>query len=78
MTSVPPEPRDETGRVGREPDVVRLLRRFAVRAFALAFVAGVTGLTTVALALGLVGFGLVLAPPVRRAGVRAAPGPRDW
>ncbi len=65
-----------TSETGSEeaPDVVRLLRRFGVRAFALAFVAGITGMTTVALVLGLVGFGLVLV----RAGGQGARGRRGW
>ncbi|RJQ83067.1 hypothetical protein [Amycolatopsis panacis] len=57
-------------------DPVRLLRQFGVRAFALAFVAGIAGLSTVALALALAGFALVLAP-VRPAGGSAVPGPPD-
>ncbi|WP_409185349.1 hypothetical protein F9C11_14330 [Amycolatopsis sp. VS8301801F10] len=65
---------------GETRDVVRLLRRLGGRAFALAFVAGITGLTTVALVLGLAGFALVLAPVrgVRRGGGPAAPAPRGW
>lgn len=65
---------------GATRDVVRLLRRFGGRAFALAFVAGITGLTTVALVLGLVGFALVLAPVrgVRQGGGPAAPVPPGW
>jgi len=61
-------------------DTAKLLRRFALRAFALAFVAGITGLTTVALVLGLVGSGLALAPVrgVRRGGGPAAPAPPGW
>ncbi|WP_037357750.1 hypothetical protein [Amycolatopsis orientalis] len=65
---------------GETRAAVRLLRRFGGRAFALAFVAGITGLTTVALVLGLAGFALVLAPVrgVRRGGGPAAPGPPGW
>ncbi|MBB2500018.1 hypothetical protein [Amycolatopsis echigonensis] len=65
---------------GETRDVVRLLRRFGGRAFALAFVAGITGLTTVALVVGLVGFALVLAPVrgVRRGDGPAARVPPGW
>lgn len=65
---------------GETRAVVRLLRRFGGRAFALAFVAGITGLTTVALVLGLMGFALVLAPVrgVRRGDGRAARVPPGW
>ncbi|MFD2470940.1 hypothetical protein [Amycolatopsis silviterrae] len=61
-------------------DLVRLLRRFGWRAFALAFVAGLTGLTTVAMVLALVGFALILAPVrgVRRGGVPAVPERPGW
>ncbi|MBB4688676.1 hypothetical protein [Amycolatopsis jiangsuensis] len=59
-------------------DLGRLLRQFGVRAFALAFVAGLTGLSMLALALALAGFALVLAPirarPVSPADGPAAPG----
>ncbi|PKV94523.1 hypothetical protein ATK30_5402 [Amycolatopsis echigonensis] len=65
---------------GETRDVVRLLRRFGGRAFALAFVAGITGLTTVALVLGLIGFALVLAPVrgIRRGDGPAARVPPGW
>ncbi|ATY14500.1 hypothetical protein CU254_31825 [Amycolatopsis sp. AA4] len=65
---------------GETRDVVRLLRRFGGRAFALAFVAGITGLTTLALVLGLAGFALVLVPVrgVRRGGGPAARVPPGW
>ncbi|GAA3573113.1 hypothetical protein GCM10022222_66760 [Amycolatopsis ultiminotia] len=62
-------------------DLIRLLRRFGVRVFALAFVAGITGLTMLALALALAGFALVLAPaaepPVRPAARSTVPLPPD-
>ncbi|MEV6900419.1 hypothetical protein [Amycolatopsis sp. NPDC051372] len=55
-------------------DLVRLLRRFGVRALALAAVAALVGYTTVAMALALVGFGLLFArPKVRKAGVPEGP-----
>ncbi|MEV0697024.1 hypothetical protein AB0I53_03765 [Saccharopolyspora sp. NPDC050389] len=52
-------------------DVARLLRIFAARALVLAFIAGVTGITTLAMVLALVGVGLLLAPveTARRKGV---------
>ncbi|MEA5360788.1 hypothetical protein VA596_14670 [Amycolatopsis sp., V23-08] len=60
-------------------DLVRLLDRLAVRALVLAAVCVPAGLTTVAMALGFVGCGLLFAPVGRRrvtpAGGPAAPGP---
>ncbi|MEV0081687.1 hypothetical protein [Saccharopolyspora sp. NPDC050642] len=52
-------------------DVARLLRIFAVRALVLAFIAGITGGTTLAMVLALVGLGLLLVPveTARRHGV---------
>lgn len=57
-------------------DLVRLLRRFGVRALALAAVAGLVGYPTVAMALGLVGCALLFARPrvrVTRAGAPEGP-----
>ncbi|WP_431878263.1 hypothetical protein [Amycolatopsis sacchari] len=46
---------------GEGRDVARLLRVLAVRAFVLAVFAALAGLTTVAMALALVGCGLLFA-----------------
>ncbi len=43
-------------------DLTRLLRRFALRALVLGAVTALTGLTTVAMALVLAGFGLLFVP----------------
>lgn len=63
-------------------DLVRLLRLFGLRALVLTAVAALVGFTTVALALGLVGCGLLFAPVGRRrvtpADGPATPGPPDW
>jgi hypothetical protein len=45
-----------------ETDLARLLRAFAVRALALALVAGLLGQTTLTIVLALAGMGLLLAP----------------
>ncbi|MFC4078487.1 hypothetical protein [Amycolatopsis samaneae] len=46
-----------------EKDLTSLLRRFGVRALGLALVAGLLGLTTLAILLSLAGFGLLFARP---------------
>jgi hypothetical protein len=43
-------------------DLARLLRAFAIRAFALTLLAGVLGHTTMTIVLALVGMGLLFAP----------------
>lgn len=43
-------------------DLARLLRAFAVRALALAFLTGIMGETMLTIVLALVGMGLLLAP----------------
>jgi hypothetical protein len=47
-------------------DLIRLLDRLAVRALVVTAVAALVGYTTVAMALGLVGCGLLFAPVGRR------------
>lgn len=59
-------------------DLVRLLRRFGVRALALAAVTALVGYPTVAMVLGLVGCGLLFARPRGRLTTTdepATPGP---